>query len=375
MFFLLCLNTKMAKQIHYNIDKLINTYPDANIYIIFGEKSNGKSYQVKDKIIFDHYQETGMRSIIMRRWKEDMKALWKEKYFKDVDVAKKTENKYSCISYYKDEIFYSNYDAEKNKIIRGEKFGYFIPLTQEQHYSSADFTDCDVIVLEEFMERGSYIPGEVKKLMAFYSTVDRKRGVTKMFLIGNTISKVNPYIPAWNLEKVFKNLKQGEMTQIEIVNEGDDINEKTIVKIAIEYCGASGGKQMSIGSSMIDKGGWDTNPQPSLPKSYKKYDVKFRCVYKFKSYMYMAEFLQDKETKDICWFVYPKNTQIRKNTFVFSDEISTSPFWFRNPYDIITLRNQKLKKLFETFRESIIFFSDDLTGTDFKNSIDFMIKR
>ena len=37
----------MAKQIHYNIDNISNEH--ANFNLIYGEKSNGKSYQVKHK--------------------------------------------------------------------------------------------------------------------------------------------------------------------------------------------------------------------------------------------------------------------------------------------------------------------------------------
>ena len=35
------------KQIHYTISPIVQKYPSAIYYLIFGEKSNGKSYQVK----------------------------------------------------------------------------------------------------------------------------------------------------------------------------------------------------------------------------------------------------------------------------------------------------------------------------------------
>lgn len=37
----------MAVQVHYSISPLVKAFPDANYYLIFGEKSNGKSYQAK----------------------------------------------------------------------------------------------------------------------------------------------------------------------------------------------------------------------------------------------------------------------------------------------------------------------------------------
>ena len=55
-------------------------------------------------------------------------------------------------------------------------------------------------------------------------------------MVGNSISKVNPYIRAWDLESIFKKLKQGEIATKIIHNEEND------VKIAIEYCMSSGRK-------------------------------------------------------------------------------------------------------------------------------------
>ena len=48
---------------------------------------------------------------------------------------------------------------------------------------------------------------------------------------------------------------------------------------------------MTLGnaSSMIEKGGWQTTPQPKLPKSYKEYDVLFRMVFQYQNFKFIAE--------------------------------------------------------------------------------------
>ena len=140
-----------VKQIHYNIDKI--TECNANFNIIYGEKSNGKSYQVKHKKAIEHYLETGKRFILMRRWQADLTTLWIEQYFQDVDVEKLTNSKYNCISVYRKVIYLSNYNVETGKIVRGEKIGYTMALSTEQHYSGGSFLDVDTIIFEEFMER------------------------------------------------------------------------------------------------------------------------------------------------------------------------------------------------------------------------------
>lgn len=86
------------------------------------------------------------------------------------------------------------------------------------------------------MERGTYIAHEPDRLMIFYSTIDRKRGTTKLYMVGNSISRVCPYINEWGLDDIFRKLKQGEIATKVIEN------EENSVKIAIEFCSASGRK-------------------------------------------------------------------------------------------------------------------------------------
>ena len=355
-------------QIHYNIDNIDKK--DANFNLIYGEKSNGKSYQVKHKKAVEHYLKAGRRFILLRRWREDISNLWIEQYFADVDVAKLTNNKYNCISQYRKVLYFSIYDENTGKTQRIEKIGYVMSLSTEQHMSSASFLDVDIIIFEEFMERGTYIPHEPYRLMIFYSTIDRKRGTTKIYMVGNSISRVCPYIKEWGLDNIFRNLKQGEIEVKEIQN------EENKVKIAIEYCKSSGGKTMAIGNaaSMVDKGSWQTFPQPKLPKSYNEYNVLFRFGFQYKGFRFLCDYLEDKVLHETIFFIYPHQKEFRENIFVFSDEIRVSSYWQRDIYNI-SIKNDKLRNLFMKFKENKIFFSSDLCGTDFKQVIDFMIRK
>lgn len=356
------------KQIHYNIDNIDKE--NANFNLIYGEKSNGKSYQVKHKKAIEHYLQTGMRFILLRRWREDISNLWIEQYFADVDVAKLTNNKYNCITCYRKVLYFSIYNEDTGKTQRLEKIGYVMSLSTEQHMSSASFLDVDIIIFEEFMERGIYIPHEPDRLMIFYSTIDRKRGTTKLYMVGNSISRVCPYINEWGLDGIFRKLQQGEI-ETKIIQ-----NEENKVKIAIEFCKASGGKTMTIGnaSKMVDKGNWQTFPQPKLPKSRNEYKVLYRFGFQFKGFKFLCDYLQDKNTYDLCWFIYPYYKEFSSNMIIFSDVIKPSLYWQRDIYNI-SIKNDKLKNLFMSFKENKIFYSSDLCGTDFKQVIDFSIRR
>ena len=113
----------------YNIDNINRKAPDSQYYLIFGQKSNGKSYQVKHKEAIFHYLENKMKFILLRRWREDLSTSWIEKYFSDVDVEKITDGKYNAITPYRKDLFFSRID-DKLKITRGEKIGTCIPLSR-----------------------------------------------------------------------------------------------------------------------------------------------------------------------------------------------------------------------------------------------------
>ena len=109
----------MAKQQkHYSIKNIREK--NANYNIIYGEKSNGKSYQVKHEIGVIHYLKTGKRFILMRRWDLDISSLWILQYFADVDVERLTDGKYNCITSYRRELWFGNIESG-GKVKRGEK--------------------------------------------------------------------------------------------------------------------------------------------------------------------------------------------------------------------------------------------------------------
>lgn len=348
---------------------------DSILYI--GERSNGKSYQVKHKKAVEKYLKTGKRFILMRRWKDEISTEKIEQYFGDVDVSKLTAGKYNCISVYRKILYLSNYNVETGKTVRGEKIGYVVALSTEQNYAGSSYLDVDDIIFEEFMSRNVYLANESNKLMNFYATVDRKRLTTRLWLVGNSISRVCPYINDWGLHKIITEQKQGEIKTIEI--QGDYIDEKQkydIIKIAIEYCKSTGQTSGTIGTNreMINKGSWETSPQPHLPKSKKEYKCLYRFGFQFQNFRFLCDFLMDKESKETCFFIYPHNKEFFEKTIVFSDKVNISKYWQRDIYNN-SIPNKNLQSLFSKFRESNIFYSTDLCGTDFKQVIDFNIKR
>ena len=385
-----------GKVVHYSIDNI--DHEGANFNLIWGERSNGKSYQVKHKKavipylenvdrylssytnkkeIIKQAQESGKRFILMRRFKEEITSSWIESYFSDVDVEKLTDGEYNMISMYRKELFLTYYDVEKHQSKRGTKIGYAVALSTEQNFAGGSYLDVSDIIFEEFMSRTTYLHDEPNKLLNFYSTVDRKRGTTKVWLVGNTITRVCPYIQQWGLNKIIFNQKQGEIKCLWLpTGEKDEYGADIEVKLAIEHCKSTGNSSFVFGThaNMLNKGEWQSDPQPKLPKSYKEYKKLYQFAFHYKTFTWLCEYLMDKETKDVIWFIYPYTGKLKKDIIVFSDIIKTSPYWQKDIYNPL-IKNKTLVDLFKTFRENRIFYATDLCGTEFKQSIDFEIRR
>lgn len=310
----------------------------------------------------------------MRRLREEITSEKIEQYFQDVDVERLTEGKYNCISLFRKKLYLSIYDNETGKIKRFVKIGYVVALSTEQNYAGASYLDVEDIIFEEFMSRSIYLPNESNKLMNFYATVDRKRLKVRLWLVGNTISRVCPYINDWGLHSIISSQKQGEIQ----VKEIDDVVEgNPPIKIALEYCFSTGSTSGTIGTNakMINTGAWETHPQPHLPKSYNDYNIMYRFGFQYQSFKFICEYLVDKKIKrDPIWFIKPYYKDFSDKIIVFSDQIKVSKNWQRDIYNI-SIKNERLRNLFMSFKENKIFYSNDMCGTDFKQVIDFQIRR
>lgn len=385
----------MSKKVYYNIDNLDKL--GATINILYGERSNGKSYQLKhkkglypylknttsykrnyydkDKIIEDNIK-AGTRFILLRRNKEEISSEKVEQYLNDIDIMALTNDEYNCFSVYKKAIYLSKYDNDTGKTKRYDKIGYVMALSTEQNYAGASYLDVHDIIFEEFMTRTVYLSNEPDKLMNLYSTIDRKRGTTRLWLVGNSISRVCPYLEDWGLMEIIRNLKQGDIkTKWISTNSTDNEGRDIEVLLAIEYCRSTGNSSFAIGkhADMLNKGDWQSDPQPHLKDSYKDYKMLFRIGFQYQSFKFLGEFLQDKDNNTL-WFIYPYSREFKKNLIVFSDIIKESNYWQKDIYNP-TFKSESLRNVLSTFRESKIFYATDLVGTDFKQAIDFVIRR
>ena len=77
-------------------------------------------------------------------------------------------------------------------------------LSASTHYKSTQYPFVKNMIFEEFVTDGLYLQNECNLLMQLVSTVFRNRKDGKVFLIGNTISRVCPYFYEWELRGIPK---------------------------------------------------------------------------------------------------------------------------------------------------------------------------
>lgn len=334
---------------------------NADINIIFGEKSNGKSYAVKKDAIEDAIKGKGS-VIYVRRYDFDIKTKDVEAYFADAPISELTKGEYNGVIVKSRVIYLALYeDGEKVKQ-SAKPIGRAVNISGYEHFASQNFGKVGNIIVEEFFTVRNYLFDEPNELLKLISTIVRDDNDCKVWLIGNTVNRVCPYIRDWGLVNLLKQ-KQGTIDTYNFERTDPVSGEKVITKICCEYCENAGNKSVFAfgkSSKMIAGGEWHTDEQPRLPKPIEKFDMVYELLLSDLGFSYVMQLLIDKDDGGQIIYVYPytKNRNIQRK---ITKEFSSDPFI--SPSFNSKIRAEVLMK--ELFLNRKICFSDNLTGTDF----------
>ena len=358
---------KKTDYVKYEVIKKIN----ASIVIILGERSNGKSFAIKELAIKDAW-ENGNEFAYLRRYDEDVKDYLIGEYFDDVIhnkngheyVKEWTNGKYDTITCFRKSIYFANVD-EEGKIIRGQKIGRMFGLSNTEHYKSLSFPNINKILYEEFVTDGYYLGGnEPKKLFNLMSTIFR-HNEGKVYCIGNKISRINPYFGEWGLN----NIPRQKPNTIDIYKVKDD---ETEIKIAVYMTHTMKINKLYFGNSAkaITKGEWETDEQPHLHGHRDDYECIYTLVFKYDKTMFLCEFLQsNKNSSDFTWYITPKTSPIQNNTRVVANSYNINSMC---TIGFVPL-TPKEGLIFDFIRNGKICFMDNLTGTEFKQCYNMVL--
>jgi hypothetical protein len=257
------------------------------------------------------------------------------------------------------------------KIEEGAIVGHIHALSVAGSYKSLQFPKVRNILYEEFVS-DRFLWNEPKKLMNYVSTVLRS-DAGRVWMIGNTITKINPYYREFQLTG-FGKMKPG---QIDIYDQtwtddgGIQHNSRICVHIPNVTKKNTGIKGMFFGSAagMIAGQRWDSDEQPHLEKNVREYDKLYQMVFDFDTNAtYLMTLLQDKKKPDhVLWYVEPKTTPLQDNTRIISPRFNEKAgSLYTQRFTPISQREAKAFRLLDYGR---IAYSDNLTGTEFKRAL------
>lgn len=342
---------------------------DARYVILLGQRSNGKSFSVKEDCLRSAL-ETGEEFAYIRRNKEDCRQYMVEEYFSDIlcdsngknHLAEWSDGKYNTILVRNQVIYFGKLDDE-GKLTKGDACGRMFGLSWATHYKSLSFPKITKAVYEEFVTDGQYLGGnEVRTFMNLISTIFRERQ-GKVYLVGNTISRINPFFKEWGLNKGINKQKENSIEYYEYSykdEKGNDKKDRLAVYLTHSTNNNSG---MFFGHSAksITSTVWETDEYPHLEGEREDYETVYHVVFEYDANKFLLEFLKHKDG-DYVWFITPKTTEIQKGTRVVSnhfrmDRMSTTMFSGINEMEDIAFTYLKSDK---------IVYSDNLTATEFK---------
>lgn len=344
----------MRKQKFYSIRNLLKENADYNI--LLGERSNGKSYSVKEYCLGEAYNYEN-ELILLRRWQIETKSANIEAYFADAPISAITGGKCNAVTVYRGDLYASFIDDDGN-INRIKHIGKVLHLTGESHYKSMAFPGYTNVIFEEFITTDGYLPNEPTKLFSLISTIARRRKI-RVFMIGNTMSRMCPYFAEWQLMNIPKQ-EQGTIDNYYMpTDQVDENGNNIVVKISVEFCENSGNNsKMFFGQSskMITSGAWECVKKMHLDCKYSDCKKLYSVTLQDSGFMYTLDLLVKPDKKYVVYGYPSKKKQTRCISDIESlDYMQTRDFVPLTKGDDIMLKLLKIGN---------IAFCDNLTGTE-----------
>lgn len=350
----------------YSLNKILEK--NALYNIVFGERSNGKSFAVWEYGI-KHYCETGKKMAVIRRWQDDFKGKRAPEMTSALvsagKISKHSKGKWTKTTYQGGRWYLAKDDEETGKITSDtEPFAYAFALTAMEHDKSTSYPDVDVILFDEFLSREGYLPDEFVLFMNTLSTIIRQRPDVKIFMLGNTVNKWCPYFEEMGLKHI-KNMKQGD---IDVYTYGD-----SKLTVAVEYAkpnekGKDSDKFFAFDNpklAMITGGEWEMDIYPHLPEKYVPKDVIFRYFIEFGGEKLQCEIVEN--SKGNFTYIHRKTTSFRHSDkdIIFSPNNKSHYINLRN--NITKVYDEVGKRIYLYFKMDKIFYQSNEIGEIVRN--------
>ena len=295
---------------YYSLNKI--NKKNATYNVIFGERSNGKTYATLKQVL-ENYFENGSQFAYIRRWSVDVQPKRMNNLFNAIIengyLEKLSGGKFTAIFYRTGRFYLCTYN-DKGKPIYNEEdiIGYAFSLSENEHNKANSYPRVTTIIFDEFLTNKIYLPDEFILFMNTVSTIVRQRTNVKIYMLGNTVNKFCPYFKEMGLTNILT-MKQGT---IDVYTYGE-----TKLKVAVEY--ADSKKKFKKNNfyfafnnpklKMITGGAWELNIYPHAPVKWLPKNILFTYFIDFNDSIYQCEIISKDE--NVFTFIHEKTTPIK----------------------------------------------------------------
>lgn len=349
---------------YYSLKPILTKGVNCKYFVIFGERSNGKTFSVLEYAV-KNYIDTGEQLALIRRWREDFVGKRGSVMFDalvDAGTIKKlSKGKWTNVFYQSSKWYLCRYEDDE-RITDDRPFAYGFAVSEVEHDKSTSYPRVTTILFDEFIAR-SYIPDEFSLFCNTLSTIIRQRDNVKIFMCGNSINRYNPYFKEMYLSKA-GTMKQGTIDIYEYSNG---------LRVAVEYCSPlnKDGKKSDVyfafdnpKLSMITSGAWELPLYPRCPIKYRPCDILFTYFILFEGNILQCEIVSCETT--FFTMIHKKTTELKNpnKDLVYSLEPDPRYNWAVN---ITRPTNKVTQKVAQHFKEDKIFFDSNETGDILRN--------
>ena len=346
---------------------------DCDYNIIFGERSNGKTYALLEYIVKQFY-ESGYKSqgAIIRRWKEDIVGKRASTIFSGLEsnnrISEITNGEYNSVWFFSGKYYLANFDENTQKYVPLQTpMAFTFALSDMEHDKSTSYPNVTTIMFDEFITRRYYLPDEFIIFLNVLSTIIRQRDNVKIFMLGNTVNKFCPYFQELGLKHIDK-MAQGT---IDVYKFGEN-NE---LKIAVEYCNNSNKEKKSNkyfcfddknAVQMIIGGAWELDIYPHLSVKYKNSDIVFSYFIEFNDNILQADIVQTEN--NYFTYIHEKTTPIKNphSDLIYSLKHNEGGNYKRRLLSTATPLERKISMFYATEK---VFFQNNEVGEIVRNYI------
>lgn len=358
---------------YYSLQRIKNTNSYYNI--IFGERSNGKSFAVELEGILNYWFNKETMCIIRRYDTDFSRKSGVDKVFDHFVNNNKlgnlieliTNREWNDIVYYSGGWYLCTYSEKGIRIKDNKPFCNAFAINNCEHYKSTSYPTITTILFDEFMTRDFYLPDEFISFTNILSTIIRDRENVKIYMCGNTVNKYNPYFKEMGLDNVLK-MNIGDLDIYQFAAYKDKV-----LSISVEYADnpRKEGKPSDVYFAfknpklkMITNGVWEIALYPHLPFDYKNQDINGIYFICWEDTILQCEIIQKEDA--YITYIHKKTTPLKDidNDLIFKVDYDYRPNCRRN---ILKPMDEISKKIAYFYKYEKVFYQDNEIGEVVRN--------